>query len=401
MSDLQFANRMAHVPKSFLREIFAIISDPTIISFAGGLPNPALFPVDAFKQATETVLSETPRTALQYANSEGYLPLRTYIADSYKKKEGIDAKEEQILITNGSQQALDLLGKVLVNPGDRVVVENPTYLAALQSLSLYGPEFVPLTLESDGPNIAELEGLFASGAPKMLYAIPNFQNPTGGTWSDEKRAAVGQLLSGTSTLFVEDDPYGEIRWHGVRPQTTAHTMDNAVLLGSFSKTVAPGLRLGWLYTTDSALYDKLLIAKQASDLHTSTFTQQVLHAYLSQGSSDAHIATIAGAYHAQKDAMVAALHTYIPEVVHTDPDGGMFLWLTFPETVDTLQLFDYAVKEGVAFVPGVVFYADQSRAPKNTARVNFTCASAAEIEEGMRRLARAITALAAGTSSTR
>ncbi len=380
---------MEWVPKSFLREIFSVIQDPAIISFAGGLPNPGLFPIQAFIDASKKVLTERGKEALQYAGSEGYLPLRQYICDQYKKKEGLDVSPEEILITNGSQQALDLLGKVLINQGDAVALESPTYLAAIQSLSLYGTEFKSFTLESDGPNITELEQVLSEAHPKMLYAIPNFQNPTGITWSNEKRKAVAKLLKDTNTLFVEDDPYGEIRWSGERPQTMTTLVDNALLLGSFSKTVAPGLRLGWIYTPDAELYDKLYTAKQAADLHTSTFNQQILYEYLNQGTSDEHIAMIAKEYGTQKDAMMRALKEHLTEVRRTEPDGGMFLWLTFPTDVDTHELFNIAIKENVAFVPGFAFYSDTKNAPSNTARLNFSNASSEQIVEGVRRLAKA------------
>ena len=388
-SNLTFAKRMDNVPPSFLREIFSVIQDPSIISFAGGLPNPELFPLKAFEQAAQKVLSEQGKVALQYAGSEGYIKLREYICNQYKKKEGMDVTPDQILITNGSQQALDLLGKVLINNGDTVALESPTYLAAIQSLSLYGPTFTDVHLESDGPDIAQLKEIIEKEHPKILYCIPNFQNPTGITWSEEKRKAVAKLLKNTSTLFIEDDPYGEIRWSGKRPTTMTTLVDNAVLLGSFSKTVAPGLRLGWIYTRDAVLYNKLYIAKQAADLHTSTFNQYVLYEYLAQGMSDEHIEKIAQVYKEQKDTLSKALSKHLPEVAQTSPDGGMFLWLTFPKLVDTHKLFKIAITEKVAFVPGFAFYADVENAPKNTARLNFSNASNEQIIKGVQRLAEA------------
>ena len=386
---LHYAQRMNNVPPSFLREIFSVIQDPSIISFAGGLPNPDLFPLDAFSKAAQKTMANHGKQALQYAGSEGYLPLRHYICDQYKKKEDITVDPSEILITNGSQQALDLLGKVLINEGDAVALESPTYLAAIQSLSLYGADFKSFTLEKDGPNIEELQTILATHNPKMLYGIPNFQNPTGITWSDEKRKAVAKLLKNTNTLFVEDDPYGEIRWNGKRPMTLTKLIDNVVLMGSFSKTVAPGLRLGWIYTKNTELYNKLYIAKQAADLHTSTFNQCVLHEYLIQENVDMHIRHIAKEYGIQKERMLSAIKKYIPEATATNPDGGMFLWLTFPKAVDTQELFTIAIKEKVAFVPGFAFYADTKNAPKNTARLNFSNASEKDITEGMQRLAKA------------
>jgi 2-aminoadipate transaminase len=386
---LQFSKRILRVPKSFLREIFSVIQDTNIISFAGGLPHPSFFPVEKFKKASDIVLTQHAEEALQYAGSEGYLPLRQYIADQYAKKEGLIVDPSEILITNGSQQALDLLGKVLLDEGDVVALESPTYLAAIQSLSLYGPVFESFKLEADGPNITDLEQLLIQTRPKMLYCIPNFQNPTGITWSNEKRTAVAKLLEGSTTLFVEDDPYGELRWAGSRPKTMTKLTENATLLGSFSKTVAPGLRLGWIYTPNKELYNKLYTAKQASDLHTSTFNQQVLYQYLAQGTGDPHIEKIATAYKAQKDAMVRTLSELLPNISYTNPDGGMFLWLTFPAEVDTQKLFTYALTQKVAFVPGFAFYSDPDTAPTNTARLNFSNTSPEQIREGIERLARA------------
>ncbi len=389
---------MDNVPPSFLREIFSVIQDPSIISFAGGLPNPELFPLQAFEQAAQKVLSEQGKIALQYAGSEGYLKLREYICNQYKKKEGMDVTPDQILITNGSQQALDLIGKVLINNGDTVALESPTYLAAIQSLSLYGATFTDVHLEGDGPDIKKLAEIIKEKHPKILYCIPNFQNPTGITWSEEKRKAVAKLLKDTNTLFIEDDPYGEIRWSGKRPTTMTTLVDNAVLLGSFSKTVAPGLRLGWIYTKDAELYNKLYIAKQAADLHTSTFNQYVLYEYLAQGTSDEHIDKIAQIYKKQKDTLSKALNKYLPDVLQTNPDGGMFLWLTFPKWVDTHELFKVAITKKVAFVPGFAFYADAENAPKNTARLNFSNASNEQIIKGVQRLAEAYNAYKSNTT---
>ncbi len=389
-SNIQFARRMKNVPTSFLREIFSVIQDPSIISFAGGLPNPDFFPIDAFIDASKKVLTEQGKKALQYTGSEGYLPLRQYICDQYKKKENIYVTPDEILITNGSQQALDLLGKVLINKGDTIVLENPTYLAAIQSLSLHGAEFKGFTLEYDGPNISEIKQIFQDTIPKMLYAIPNFQNPTGITWSNKKRAIVAKLIKNTDTLFIEDDPYGEIRWSGKREKTMATILKNTVLLGSFSKTVAPGLRIGWLYTPNKKLYEQLYIAKQAADLHTGTFNQYILAEYLAHGTNDQHIHTIAQAYGKQKDTMIRAIQTYLPnDITYTNPDGGMFLWLTFPKNINTKKLFEIAIQEKVAFVPGCAFYVNTQNAPKNTARLNFSNASHTHIIKGIQRLAKA------------
>ena len=381
---------MDRVTKSFIRKLLAVTNNPEIISFAGGLPNPQLFPVDAFKKASQTVLEKHGAQALQYSTTEGYLPLRQYICDQYLKKEEFIVNPDEILITNGSQQGLDLVSKVMINPGDNVLLENPTYLAALQTLSMYGAEFTACTLTEQGPDIAEIAQILQEKQIKLFYGIPNFQNPSGITWNNKIRKEIATLLNNSNTLFIEDDPYGEIRWNNKRQETMGKLLQNVVLLGSFSKTVAPGLRLGWIYTKDKALYEKLYVAKQAADLHTSSFNQQVLYEYLSQNVNNKHVTTIAKAYGAQKDIMTHAIDELLPNVTYTQPDGGMFLWLTFDKEVDTFKLFDIAIKHNVAFVPGIVFYIDQENAPKNTARFNFTNASEENIVEGMKRIAKAL-----------
>lgn len=382
-----FSNRINNVPSSFLREVFKVIADEKIISFAGGLPNPELFPVDAFAAATHATLKEAPKKALQYGASDGIPELREIIAHSYKEKDGVDVSPDEILVTNGSQQGLDLLGKVLLNEGDPVVIESPTYLAAIQSLSLYQPTFIGVPLRDNGLCIETLAHA-VKVEPKMLYTIPNFQNPTGLTYQDEIRERVAQTLDGTSTLLVEDDPYGEIRFEGERQTPFAKFTDNAVLLGSFSKILAPGLRLGWIVVKNKELYEQLLIAKQAADLHTSTFTQHVVYRYYRDNDTQSHIETVARHYKRQKDAMVIALKTHMPDVQHTSPEGGMFVWATLPENIDAAKLFPFAVEEGVAFVPGESFFSAQPL--RNTMRLNYTNATPSRIDEGVQRLKKAL-----------
>ena len=385
-----FSNRIQQVPSSFLREIFEIIADKSIISFAAGLPNPDLFPVSVFEKATDITLETNGKIALQYGSTRGIPELREVIAQSYKEKDDLDIHPDQIIITNGSQQGLDLLGKVLINEGDVVATENPTYLAAIQAFSLYQPRFVGIDLENDGLNIAELKETIATHNPKVLYTIPNFQNPTGATYSEEKRKEVAEVIASTNTILIEDDPYGEIRFEGTRKKPLATYSQNNILLGSFSKIVAPGLRLGWIVARNKELYEKLEVAKQASDLHTSTFVQHVVYNYYKNSDTQAHVADIASHYKKQKDTMVASVQKYLgADVSFTNPEGGMFIWATLPEHIDTAKLFPLAVEEGVAFVPGESFFSGTIQ--KNTMRLNFTNSNSTEIDEGMQRLARAIT----------
>ena len=381
---------MSAVPSSFLREIFTVLKDERIISFAGGLPNPSLFPTQAFKRAADAALSEAPQQALQYGATEGVPELREIIAHSYARKDGIDVHPDHILITNGSQQGLDLLGKVLVNEGDRVGVENPTYLAALQALSLYKPSVIEIPLTPEGLDTDALSAAQNAAPLTMLYTIPNFQNPSGLTYSNETRERVVAALNGSHTLLVEDDPYGEIRFIGERRTPFLAYTDEVVMLGSFSKIVAPGLRLGWMVVKDAELYAALHTAKQAADLHTSTLTQHIVYRYYRDNDTDAHVRAIAHAYKQQKDTMLAALKEHLPDdVSYTDPEGGMFIWATFPEAVRTAELFPLAIAEGVAFVPGESFYS--TGGVTNTLRLNFTNSSPEQITEGVTRLARAYT----------
>jgi len=384
-----FSERIKQVPPSFLRKIFDIIENDDIISFAAGLPNPALFPVEAFKKAALTTLEESPETALQYGTTSGIPELRSIIAESYKKKDGIDISPDQVLITNGSQQGLDLLGKVLINKGDVIATENPTYLAAIQAFSMYEPQFVGIHLGINGMDITNLEKVLEEHNPKIVYTIPNFQNPTGITYSDDVRSQIANIVSKKDILLIEDDPYGEIRFEGTRCKPFAAHTEEAILLGSFSKIIAPGLRLGWIIARDKELYNELTIAKQATDLHTSTFTQHVVYRYYRDNDTQAHVNTIAVQYKNQKDAMITALEKHLGDSVsYTNPEGGMFIWATCKEKIDTAKLFPLAIKEGVAFVPGESFFA--SNAAKNTMRLNFTNSTPEQIDEGMQRLARAL-----------
>ncbi|MFQ2368364.1 aminotransferase-like domain-containing protein [Aeromonas enteropelogenes] len=386
-----FAQRFEKVEPSFIREILKVAANPEIISFAGGLPNPNLFPVKAIDQACQDVLREQGAAALQYAATEGFAPLRQYIADRYLSRHGMQVNPDNILITSGSQQALDLLGKVLIDEEQDLIIEEPGYLGAIQAFSVYQPTFKPITLGEEGLDLAALDALLASGSnAKLLYGVPNFQNPSGVSYSRANREALAERLVRHELLMVEDDPYGELRFEGEHlPPIAKLAPNNTVLLGSFSKTVVPAFRLGWMLVPDW-LRKKVTIAKQATDLHSNAFSQQVLHRFLCDNSLDAHLEKIKEVYGRQRAAMEAALARHCPPgVSYTRPEGGMFLWLTLPPSVSAMALFDEAIKEKVAFVPGAPFYVRPEI--QNTLRLSFSCVDEATIEEGVKRLCRALT----------
>lgn len=385
-----FAKRMDDVPKSFIREILKVTEDPEVISFAGGLPNPELFPVESMRKASDTVLKESGAAALQYSTTEGYAPLREWIAQKYQTSVGITVHADEILITSGSQQCLDLLGKIFINPGDHVLIERPGYLGSIQAFSLFEPKFTMTPLETDGPDLKALEETLKQGDVKFFYAVPNFQNPSGLTYSHEKRVAVAELLHRHNVLFVEDDPYGALRFEGQshKPICRGYVHENAVLLGTFSKIAAPGFRLGWIVAPHE-IREKLVVAKQAADLHTSTLAQRILHQYLVDNDIEEHIALIRERYGKQKQLMAQAIKEHFPsEAKATDPEGGMFLWVELPEQCSALELLDIAVKDKVAFVPGMPFYVDGGGG--NCMRLNFSNANEEMIKDGIARLGASI-----------
>lgn len=384
-----FSDRINDVPKSFIREILKVTIDSSIISFAGGLPNRQFFPVKELQKAANDVFEEAGDQILQYANSEGYIGLRQFISDRYKKRDGLDIGVEDILITTGSQQGLDLLGKTFLNKGDDLIIEEPGYLGAIQAFAMYRPRFHPVPVNEGGMDIAKLAQVLSERKPKLLYTVTNFQNPSGISYSDENRHRVADLIQGTSCLIIQDDPYGDLRFSGERKVSFKRIVpEKTVLLGSFSKTVAPALRLGWL-VAPPAIMDKLVIAKQAADLHSDYLAQRILHRYLSDNDIDTHIASIIAQYGKQKEAMIGAIKDFFPAGVrYTNPEGGMFLWITLPEGVSSMTLFEAAIKKKVAFVPGTPFYVD--RKDTNTLRLNFSCSDEATIVEGIKRLGDSI-----------
>ena len=386
MKDL-FADRMSKVPRSFVREILKVTEDSDIISFGGGLPNPKSFPHKEIAEVASEVLKHESSEALQYSTTEGYKPLREYIAQRYLKN-GLKVDADEILITNGSQQGLDLVGKVFLNRDDGVIVERPTYLAAIQAFGMYEPIFHSVKLMDDGPDTPNLEKLLKNDDSKIFYCVPNFQNPSGISYSEEKRKEVAGIIRENNAVLVEDNPYGEIRFMGTDLPPIKKFLPDSVLLGSFSKIVAPGIRLGWVVAGEEVM-DKLVTAKQASDLHSNYLAQRMVHRFLTEYDVEKHLNKIRSMYRMQRDVMVNSIEEYFPEgVTCTKPEGGMFLWVTLPEGVSSMELFDLAIKENVAFVPGEAFYADDPEI--NTMRLNFSNSDEKSIVEGIKRLSNAL-----------
>jgi 2-aminoadipate transaminase len=375
------AQRAQRLNPSTIREILKLTERPGIISLAGGLPAAETFPVEAMAQATARVLRDAPREALQYAASEGYGPLREWVAQELAGQ-GLRVQAAQVLITTGSQQGLDLVGKVLIDPGSEVAVEQPTYLGALQAFAPYEAQFLPLEGDDEGPLP---QALRAARRARFAYLLPNFQNPSGRCIPLQRRLALAEAAASAGLPLVEDNPYGDLWYDEAPPQPLAAAAgDQAVYLGSFSKVLAPGLRLGYV-VAPAVLYPKLLQAKQAADLHTPHFNQRVVHEVVREGFLHQHVPTIRSRYRAQRDAMDAALRRWLPAGCHwVRPGGGMFFWVTLPAGLDATALLPEAVAAGVAYVPGAAFYSAEARA--HTLRLSFVTVDVARIEEGVRLL---------------
>ena len=385
------AQRAEKMNPSVIREILKVTEIPGIISFAGGLPSPQTFPIEEMRVACERVLSQDGKAALQYAASEGYGPLREWVAQDLRKQ-GMQVSPDQVLITTGSQQGLDLVAKILIDAGSRILVETPTYLGALQAFTPMEPTVVSVNSDAHGVDAEDLRAKAGTGADKarFVYLLPNFQNPTGRTMTEERRAAVAQVALETGLPIIEDNPYGDL-WFDAppAPSLSSRHPDGSVYLGSFSKILAPGLRLGYLIAPKT-LYPKLLQAKQAADLHTPSFNQRVVSEVLKDGFIDRHVPTIRALYKKQCEAMLAALDREMAGLGLTwnRPAGGMFLWVQLPPGMKAIPLLDKAVKKGVAFVPGSAFYAQG--ADESTVRLSFVTATVEQIDQGMVALAAAI-----------
>jgi 2-aminoadipate transaminase len=391
--EYRYANRTQRMGSSIIRELLKLTEQPDIISFAGGLPAPEVFPVEQFKKACNTVLDEFGAQALQYSTTEGYRPLREMIA-RHATRFGIDIAPDNILITSGSQQALDFIGRVFINQGDHIVCESPTYLGALQAWNAYGAQYISVPSDENGMIVDELEKALRVG-PKFIYVLPNFQNPAGSTLNLERRKKLVELADRYGVPIVEDDPYGQLRYEGEHLPAVV-TLDsqfrgddgtytgNVIYLSTFSKILAPGIRLAWVVAPQQVIR-KLVMAKQAADLHTATFNQIVAFEVGKHGFLDEHVKFIRATYKERRDVMLETMDEVFPsEVRWTHPQGGMFLWGILPKGMDAAEVLKVAIEKKVAFVPGGSFHPNGGG--ENTMRLNFSFSSPEIIREGITRL---------------
>lgn len=378
-----FADRMSGIPESFIREILKVAASQHVISFAGGLPNPSLFPAEKLAIAAEKVLRKDGRSALQYAPTEGYLPLRDFLAQRQSLKEGITILPEQILMLNGSQQGLDLCGKLFCNKHEPILLEEPSYLGAIQAFSAYEPTFHTVRLLHDGPDQIDFDYVARKVKPKFFYAIPNFQNPTGYSYSRAKRISLAESQSGSPMLWIEDNPYGEIFFSDHdRPDFHSLIPEKTIQLGSFSKIMSPGMRLGWA-SGPLPLIRKMAIAKQASDLHTNNLSQRIAYQFLCDNDLDDHLNAIRKFYRQQCERMVSFIKQFFPANIDiVKPEGGMFLWITLPEHINATAFLDKALRKDVIFVPGSNFFVHPEKGT-NTLRLNFSNPSEEEMKKGL------------------
>lgn len=407
----RYAQRTQRMSSSAIRELLKLTEQPDLISFAGGLPAPELFPVAEFEAAAQRVLKQYGSKALQYSTTEGYLPLREFIVEKMGQY-GIQASPENVLITSGSQQALDLIGKLMINSGDLILTEDPTYLGALQAWRAYQAEFTAVPIDDNGLQMDLLEEALCGG-PKFMYILPNFQNPSGVTLSMERRLKLIEMADRYGVPIIEDDPYGELRFEGRhlpplvvldadKLNDRAHNgheagffRGNVIYLSTFSKTLAPGLRLGWM-VAPKAVIQRCVQAKQGMDLHTSSFVQMMAHEVVKEGSlTDGffpkHVRRIRDVYKERRDVMLSTMvRQFPPGITWTWPEGGLFLWVTLPEWMDATAVLPKAIERKVAFVPGTAFYANGGG--NNHFRLNFSNAQPKQIEEGIKRLGQVLAA---------
>ncbi len=383
-----FSERAKGMQASFIREILKVTQQPEITSFAGGLPSPATFPVEIMQAAFDKVLSTNGKVALQYGPTDGYMPLRQWIADSLSQN-GAKIAPEQVLMVSGSQQALDLIGKVLIDEGSKVLVETPSYLGALQAFSVYRPEFHSVATDEHGLVPSSLDAI-AEGA-RLLYALPNFQNPTGRSLSVARRQELVETCARLNLPLIEDDPYGALSYSGQpSPKMVAMNPEGVIYMGSFSKVLTPGIRLGYV-VAPLPMVRRLELAKQAADLHTAQLTQMVVHEVVKDGFLDKHIPTIRELYGNQCKAMLDAMDQHFPkEATWTKPDGGMFIWVELPKHINAMELLDEAIKNKIAFVPGAPFYANEPAT--NTLRLSFVTVPPERIRAGIEVLGKLIKA---------
>ena len=388
---MKFANRIDSLRASDIREILKITQRAEVISFAGGLPAPELFPVEEMKQISRLLMEESGRVALQYSTTEGYEPLRQKIAARIGRKFQTQASAEEVMITSGSQQALDFTGKLFLDAGDVVLCESPTYLAAISAFRAYQPEFIDVPTDDDGMIIEELERILATtDNVKLVYVIPDFQNPTGRTWSRERRRRFIETVSRYGVAVLEDNPYGELRFEGeILPSIKSMDREGLVIgTGTFSKTFCPGMRIGWLVAAPPVI-EKYVLIKQGADLCTSLRNQMEIDLFMERFDFEGNLVRLTELYRQRRNAMVAALEAMMPEgVSFTRPQGGLFLWVTLPERIKAIDLLKRCLEQNVAFVPGDSFFPNGG--VENTLRLNYSNMPEDRIREGVARLAAAI-----------
>ena len=393
MTQFKYSKRVPADGTDAVGAILQAAADPKIISFAGGLPAPELFPVKEMKAAVDKVFEEHGQEAMQYGAAKGVTALREVIQQHVKEKENVDSELDNVLVTTGSEQALDLVGKAFVDPGDTVLVEQPTYLCALDVFRSYGANFASVEMDEDGMKMDALEeALKANPNTKLIYTVPNFQNPTGRTMTEERRKQLAELVEKYDVYVLEDNPYGEIRFAGQHvPAVKSFDKSGHVLyMSTFSKTLAPGFRLGWL-VADKNVVNKLTVLKQSADLHTDNLAQFAVAQFFADNDVDAHVKEISALYGKRKDLMLEGIKKYFPEgVKYTDPEGGMFLWVEVPGVDDTVELFKECLEHDVAFVPGDPFFAGEVQ--PGAFRLNYSNMKEDQIEVGLKRLGAALTA---------
>lgn len=389
--NVKLAKRMEKLKASEIRELLKLTEQPGVISFAGGLPAPELFPIEDVIESSVRTLREHGQKALQYTTTEGYGPLRDWIADRMNKQQGTNYDRDNILITHGSQQVLDFMGKVFIDEGDIVACESPTYLAAINAFKAYGAGFAEIPTDEDGMIMEELEKALQTGKVKFIYVIPTFQNPTGRTWSLERRKKLAELADKYNVAILEDNPYGDLRFEGeyVPSVKTCDLSEKVLVGGTFSKIFCPGLRIGWI-AGDKELIKKFVLVKQGADLQCNTFAQISIYDYLSNFDIDKHIDKIKALYKQRKDLALKCMEETFPEEVKfTHPAGGLFTWVELPEGVSARDLLVESLKEKIAFVPGGSFFPENPK--ENTFRLNYSNMPEEKIEYGLRKLGEIIT----------
>lgn len=386
--NIRYADRTSNIKASEIRELLKLTEEPDIISFAGGLPAPELFPIEKVNEVMQKVIEEKGYIALQYASTDGYTPLREVIINQRVKPMGINCNISNIMLTNGSQQGLEFSAKLFINKGDIIVCESPSYLGAINAFAAYGPKFIEVSMDENGMKVDELENILKEygSKVKMIYTIPDFQNPSGITMSLERRQRVAEISAKYKVIVIEDSPYGELRFEGkfIPPIKSFDKAGYVVNLGSFSKTFCPGLRLGWI-VAEEEIIKKYILIKQGADLQCNTLAQVFIAEYMKKYNLNDHIAYIISVYKKRRDLMLNAIKEYFPsDVKYTHPEGGLFTWCEIREDLDAAAILEEALKEKVAFVPGASFFPNGGK--RNFFRLNYSNMNEEKIVEGIKRL---------------